>query len=80
MELVKPLKDMKTVADYNRQRQMKIFKRQCFNGSVIFHSSMPNATTDDIFDFAELLYVQGLKREWLKINEDDKNEQVEGKL
>lgn len=67
MELQNPVKDMKTVADYELKRKLEIFKAQCFNNSAVLHTTTPHASAEDIFNFAQTLYDEGLRREWYKI-------------
>lgn len=58
-------KDMQKVYDYEARQQLKIFRGQCFNNSSVFHSQFPNASVEDIFNFAQELYDEGIKRNWI---------------
>jgi len=82
-------KDMKTVADYNKKRELKIFRGQCFNNAcVLMASVLPEGKflLDDvvfttIFKAAEQLYDEGLKRNYLMFEEDNRHINKEtGKL
>lgn len=69
----KPKKGMKAVADYERKRQLQIFKGQCFNNACVLYSpiyTLQNIDEDlkNIFKLAQELYDEGIKRDWLKIN------------
>ena len=66
-----PKKDMKTVHDYNKRQDVKIFRGQCFNNACVLLTSFNREGTfiSDIFDFAEQLYDEGIKRNWLKFEE-----------
>lgn len=75
MELVE--KDLKKVVDYNRQRQLDIFKGQCFNNASLFFPYFyekcakgediadMKAMADFVFEFADILYKKGLQKEWV---------------
>ena len=64
-----PKKDMKTVYDYNRRQEIKIFRGQCFNNSALIFSIVPDPSVKSIFDFAEQLYNEGMKRDFLRLEE-----------
>lgn len=68
------MKDMQTVADYNRKRQLDIFRGQCFNNACVLYFTLSvdkDKNIIEVFDLAEQLYEEGLKRNWLML-EDDK--------
>jgi len=68
-------KDMKTVTDYNRKRQLEIFNGQCFNNaSAIFavfaqnnHELHHNNIAEVVFDLAKALYIEGMKRNYIEV-------------
>ena len=74
--VIPPKKDMKTVMDYERRTQLRIFRGQCFNNACVLLAPISvqlprnQSATDSVFDLAQLLYDEGLKRNWLKIKEE----------
>ena len=74
----KPNKDMKTVADYNKKKQLEMFRFSCFNNaSALLVSSSDVLDITQIFDLAEKLYAEGVKRDYLMLEKGGgKNEGV----
>lgn len=67
--LNQPKKDIKIVVDYNKKRQLEMFKFSCFNASASIYSGVGGVTplVKDVFDFAEALYNEAIKRDYLKL-------------
>ena len=63
---------MSSVEDYNNKRKLDIFKGQCFNNaSVVVASWVTSAhelhhakIAETIFDLANVLYAEGIKRNY----------------
>lgn len=63
-----PKKDMDKVLDYERRKQLAIFKGQCFNNACTIYSSMTyniHFHIKEVYDLAQQLYDEGLKRKWI---------------
>lgn len=67
---MEPKKDMQKVIDYERRIQLRIFRGQCFNNACILVSNLAEIKPSQVFDLAEILYENGLKRNWLDIKEE----------
>jgi len=86
MELQKPVKDMKKVKDYFNENQLRMFRFSCFNNASVIKGVMLNINVSnkevvvEVFDLAEELYEEGIKRDYLKLKEVDANATMEGKL
>ena len=78
--LNEPKKDIKTVFSYNRTRQLEIFNGQCFNNASLIVSSWVTShhelhhkkIAEIIFDLANILYNEGLKRNYLEAKENER--------
>lgn len=64
---IEPKKNMATVADYNKKRQLEMFRFSCFNASAAIHSGMRGVNVVDVLVFAEALYNEALERDYLKL-------------
>ena len=73
--LNKPVKDMKTVADYNKKRQLEMFRFSCFNSACVIVADWVN-DKDDIVNYvywlAEKLYKYGVDSDYFKFKEEQK--------
>ena len=60
-------KDMKTVRDYNREQVERMFKFSCFNNACTLHQHIlvDSDTINDVFDMAQKLYDEGMRRKWV---------------
>ena len=67
----------KTVSDYERKIQLKIYRGQCYNNSCVLLAGYLNGghkslvSVKEIFDFAEQLYDEGMKRDWINYDIDN---------
>ena len=60
-------KDMKTVADYNKKKQLEMFRFSCFNNASALLASSVIIDVIEVFDLAEKLYAEGIKRDYLML-------------
>jgi len=63
------MKDVKTVSDYNKREQRKYFRGQCFNNASLLLAS-GTFTIGDVYDLAQRLYDEGMKRNWIEFGEE----------
>lgn len=57
-----PKKDMAKVLDYERRKQLAIFRGQCFNNAFFMKG---NLSIKEVYDLAQELYDEGIKRGWV---------------
>ena len=67
---VKPIKDLKKVSDYNRERQLEMFRFSCFNSAcVLMQNCNVNINNSnsirEVFDLAQLLFDEAIERDYL---------------
>ena len=70
---------MKRVKDYHDENQLRMFRFSCFNNASVVVSAVQKdvqgITKKDIvygiFDLAEQLYEEGVKRDYLELKEND---------
>ena len=61
-------KDMQKVYDYEERTQLKIFRGQCFNNACALLANRGGSQVPSvIFDYAQKLYDEGIKKNWLKL-------------
>ena len=62
-------KDMKTVADYNREEKLKFLRGMAFNNASLLLASRKyenvTLTAENVFDLAERLFDEAIKRDYL---------------
>ena len=65
-------KDMQTAYSYEERTQLRIFRGQRFNNSsvILAHTEWNEYTPSQVFDLAQQLYDEGIRRNWLKITEE----------
>ena len=68
---IPPKKDMQKVYDYEARTQLRIFRGQCFNNACVLLANREGSQVPSvIFDYAQKLYDEGIRRNWLKITEE----------
>ena len=75
-----PKKDMNTVADYNKKRQLEMFRFSCFNNASQIVSGWINKDTAlshknisiIVFELAEALYNKAIEQDYLKLEGEQK--------
>lgn len=73
------IKNLKTVADYNKRNVLRMFRFSCFNdASMIIASRLSrseildfNLIKQDVFALANILYKEGVDKDYFELNDKE---------
>jgi len=63
----------KTVANFKREEQYKYLRGMCLNASAVMIAKEPVIPADQVFQFAEQLFKEGVKRDYMNYLGDKKS-------